>query len=112
MTGQELHELILQKWGYSYDVQLRRCQGRIWLQVMWRYLEQRSFPLSEAEYLSHLNTLATHFHEWDVIDQVENFIVNNKSRPRLGKAVGMPLELSLGSRSIEWMLDEAPQQLD
>lgn len=106
MTGQELHQLILHKWGYSYDVQLRRSQGKIWLQIMWRYLEQRSFPLTETEYLNHLNTLATHFHEWGVIDQVQEFIVTTKSRPRLGKAVCTPLELSLGNRSVEWMLDQ------
>ena len=45
MTGQELHQLLQDKWGRSYDVLLRRTQGKIFLQIMWKYLEQASFPL-------------------------------------------------------------------
>ncbi|AFY72608.1 Protein of unknown function (DUF3067) [Synechococcus sp. PCC 7502] len=107
MNGRDLQQLIQTKWGHSYDLQLRRSQGRIWLQVMWRYLEQQSFPLSEAEYLEHLDSLATHLHEWGAIEQVKNFIATTKLRPRLGKAVGIPLELQLGLRSLEWMLEES-----
>ena len=106
MNGQDLHHLILNKWGHSYDLQLRRSQGRIWLQVMWRYLEQLSFPLSKAEYLEHLEKLATHLNEWGAAEQVNDFILTTKSRPRLGKAVCMPLDLNLGLRSLEWMLEE------
>lgn len=105
MTGKDLHQLILNKWGHSYDLQLRRSQGRIWMQVMWRYLEQTSFPLSEIEYLEHLQILASHLHEWGAIAQVEDFILTTKAKPRLGKAVCIPLELNLGNRSIEWMLE-------
>jgi len=106
MTGKDLHQLILHKWGHSYDLQLRRIQGRIWIQVMWRYLEQRSFPLSETEYLDHLDTLATHLSALGAIAQVQDFILTTKAKPRLGKAVGFPLELNLGLRSLEWMIDE------
>jgi hypothetical protein len=59
MTGQDLRQLMLNKWGYSYDIQLRRIQGKIFVQVMWKYLEQASFPLSETEYLAHLDTVAS-----------------------------------------------------
>ena len=58
MTGQELHQILLSKWGRSYDIQLRRIQGKIFVQVMWKYLEQKSFPLSEAEYLEPLDAIA------------------------------------------------------
>jgi hypothetical protein len=105
MTGQELHELIVQKWGYSYDVQLKRIKGRIYLQVMWRYLEQTSFPLSEIEYLEHLNAIATYLQEWNTFDQFQSFLVNTRERPRLGKAVSIPLEL--GDRASEWILDDS-----
>jgi len=53
MTGADLHQLLLNKWGRSYDLKLRRTQGKIFVQVMWKYLEQASFPLEEAEYRSH-----------------------------------------------------------
>ena len=42
MRGRDLQELLIDKWGYSFDIQFRRTQGKIFLQVMWRYLER--FP--------------------------------------------------------------------
>ena len=64
MTGRDLHELLLAKWGCSYDIQLRRTQGKILLQVMWRYLEQVSFPMTEDEYLAHLDLVANYLEGW------------------------------------------------
>ena len=103
MTGQELHELIVSKWGYSFDVQFRRLQNQIFLQVMWRYLEQASFPLSEEEYLSHLNEVATYLVGWGQAERVRQTIMETRERPRLGKAVSIPL--NLGERSSEWILE-------
>ena len=51
MTGSDLRQLLINKWGRSYDIQVRRTQGKIFVQVMWKYLEQASFPLSEGEYV-------------------------------------------------------------
>lgn len=104
MTGQELHELIVAKWGYSFDIQFRRLQGQIFFQVMWRYLEQASFPLTEAEYFAHLEEIATYLVGWGQVDHVRSAIATTRDRPRLGKAVSIPLDL--GARSSEWMLDE------
>jgi hypothetical protein len=103
MTGQELRQIIQAKWGYSYDVQLRRVEGRILAQIMWRYQEQLSFPLSEADYLQHLEHVAAYLNEWGAVGQVRDFIQNTKARPRLGKAVSIPLQL--GGRSLEWLVD-------
>lgn len=104
MTGQELRQILLNKWGYSYDIQLRRTQGKIFLQVMWKYLEQASFPLTEIEYLEHLEQIITYIEAWGVITQVQNYIQQTRDRPRLGKAVSIPLEL--GDRASEWLLEE------
>ncbi|MDJ0587628.1 DUF3067 family protein, partial [Microcystis sp. M49636_WE2] len=49
MTGVDLQQLLLEKWGRSYDIQLRRIKDKVHVQVMWKYLEQASFPLSESE---------------------------------------------------------------
>ncbi|BAY11364.1 DUF3067 family protein [Calothrix sp. NIES-2098] len=102
MTGQELRQLLLDKWGRSYDVQLRRSQGKIFLQVMWKYLEQASFPLSEDEYQAHLDSIANYLHALGGTTQVQTFITQTRDRPRLGKAVSIPLDL--GERSSEWIL--------
>jgi Domain of unknown function (DUF3067) len=102
MTGQELRQLLLEKWGHSYDVQLRRTQGKIFLQIMWKYLEQASFPLSEVEYEEHLESVANYLDNLGGAVQVQMFIRETRERPRLGKAVSIPLDL--GERATEWLL--------
>lgn len=104
MTGADLQALLIDKWGYSFDIQFRRTQGKIFLQVMWRYLEQVSFPLSEEEYLAHLNQVILYLHEWGQLEYVQRQIAETRDRPRLGKAVSIPLPL--GERASEWLTDE------
>ncbi|ACK68214.1 conserved hypothetical protein [Rippkaea orientalis PCC 8801] len=104
MTGRELHELLYSKWGRSYDIQLRRVKGKVFCQIMWKYLEQASFPLSEQEYFEHLNTVASYLTAWGSIPQIEAFLETTRDRPRLGKAVSIPLDL--GDRASEWILEE------
>ncbi|MDF5729881.1 MAG: DUF3067 family protein [Rhizonema sp. PD38] len=103
MTGQELHQLLQGKWGRSYDVLLRRTQGKIFLQIMWKYLEQASFPLSEAEYEQHLDSIACYIDAMGGTEQVQTFIQETRERPRLGKAVSIPL--NLGERAAEWFVE-------
>ncbi|ELS33077.1 hypothetical protein Pse7429DRAFT_1611 [Pseudanabaena biceps PCC 7429] len=103
MTGAELRQAIANKWGFSYDVQLRKTQGKIFLQVMWRYQEQQSFSMDEAEFMQHLDAIASYLSDWDVVEQVQKFIATTKERPRLGKAVSIPLQI--GERSIEWLIE-------
>ncbi len=104
MTGEDLHQLLLEKWGRSYDIQLRRTQGKIFVQVMWRYLEQTSFPMTESEYLEHLDAVATYIQGWGAVQQVQEHIQQTRQKPRLGKAVSIPLRL--GERASEWMVEE------
>jgi hypothetical protein len=104
MRGRDLQELLIDKWGYSFDIQFRRTQGKIFLQVMWRYLEQVSFPLSEDEYLAHLDQVMLYLNEWGQVDYVQQWIAQTRDRPRLGKAVSIPL--TLGKRAMEWLTDE------
>lgn len=103
MDGRELHELLLTKWGRSYDIQFRRTRGKIFVQVMWKYLEQASFPLSETEYLEHLHAVANYLHAWGGVSQVRDYIEKTRDRPRLGRAVSIPLDL--GDRASEWILE-------
>ncbi len=104
MTGQDLRQLLLNKWGHSYDVQFRRVQGKIFVQIMWKYLEQASFPLTEAQYTAHLDRAATYLEAWGAVTQVQTFLEQTRDRPRLGKAVSIPIDL--GDRASEWLLEE------
>ncbi|MFO0150107.1 MAG: DUF3067 family protein [Microcystis sp.] len=104
MTGVDLQQLLLEKWGRSYDIQLRRIKDKVHVQVMWKYLEQASFPLSESEYLEHLNAIANYLHEWGGVSQFQAFIRETRERPRLGKAVSLALDL--GERASEWLISD------
>ena len=104
MTGDQLHQLLLEKWGCSYDMQLRKIKGKIYVQVMWKYLEQASFPLSEQQYIENLQAIANYLNGWNGVDQFQSYIEKTKERPRLGKAVS--IQLDLGQRSSEWILDD------
>jgi len=103
LTGQDLQGLFIEKWGYSYDAQIRRSQGMLFLQVMWRFLEQASFPLGEEEYLAHLNDVAACLNAWNQGDYVCQWVRETREKPRLGKAVTIPLQL--GGRESEWLVD-------
>ncbi len=101
LTGDALHNLLLRKWGRSFDLQFRRVGDRIFLQVMWRYLEQASYPDSPEDYAAHLAAIAQHLNDWGCAAQVCAHIEATREKPRLGKAVNIPLEL--GTRIIEWL---------
>lgn len=103
MTGEELHQLLLSKWGRSFDVQIRRSQGKVFFQIMWKYLEQASFPMTEAEYFTHLDEMASYITAWGSTAQVQTFIEQTRERPRLGKAVSIPIDL--GERASEWIVE-------
>lgn len=102
MTGTDLQELLVSKWGKSYDVQLRRSQGKVFVQVMWKYLEQVSFPMNETEYLAHLDTIANYLNGMGGAAQFQEYIQKTSDRPRLGKAVS--IALNLGERGSEWIV--------
>jgi hypothetical protein len=91
MTGVDLQQLLLEKWGRSYDIQLRRIKDKVHVQVMWKYLE-------------HLNAIANYLHEWGGVSQFQAFIRETRERPRLGKAVSLPLDL--GERASEWLISD------
>jgi hypothetical protein len=104
MTGEDLHRVLLEKWERSYDIQLRRTQGKIFVQIMWRYLEQASFQLTPEEYQERLDAVMVYLEGWGAVQQVVDYIQSTRERPRLGKAVSIPLQL--GDRASEWMLEE------
>jgi hypothetical protein len=102
MTGAEFRQFLLQKWGKSYDVRLQRRRDRVLLLVMWKFLEQQSFPLSEADYLEHLELVLERLSDWGVLESALQDIQTTRQKPRLGKAVTIPLDL--GERASEWLL--------
>ena len=103
MTPEDFQELLIDKWGYSFDVQIRKTPTQVFFQIMWRYLEQVSFPMDEEEYLAHLKDVIIYLEAMGCLTQVQDAISTTTERPRLGKAVNIPMDL--GRRSSEWLID-------
>ncbi|CAL8460829.1 g360 [Coccomyxa elongata] len=109
ISGEELRELIVEKWGRSYDTRLHKRGRRMYLQIMWKFLEQRSFHMNELEYQAQLDAVAEYLTLWRVGPTVRAAI---RSAPPRGpgytggggaRAVSIPLDVELdGARSGEW----------
>lgn len=93
LTAAELLGLLRQRWRASYDLQLVQRRGRLYLQVMWAYLEQQSFPLSAEQYGERLEALAGALNDLGVAEPVRQWLATTSDKPRLGKALTLPLEV-------------------
>tara|TARA_B100002051_G_scaffold201778_1_gene191815 strand:+ start:286 stop:687 length:402 start_codon:yes stop_codon:yes gene_type:complete len=91
LTAAELLSILRERWGASYDLQLHRRAGRLYLQVMWAYLEQQSFPLTESDYLERLEQLVEQLNGIGQAEEVRNWLQTTRDKPRLGKALSFPL---------------------
>ena len=102
LDGDELRDLVEGKWGKAYDTRLHRRrdglgQMRIYLEVMWKHMYQRSFHMSEAQYMEQLDAVAELCSLWGCADEVWEGIRDCKKRPVLdtvgAKAVQIPLQV-------------------
>ena len=91
LTAAEVRALLQQRWGASYDVHLIQRQQRIYLQIMWGYLEQLSFPLDEPTYLARLTDLVETINQMGKGDTVRTWLQTTTDRPRIGKALSLNL---------------------
>ncbi|KAL2329106.1 hypothetical protein Fmac_022533 [Flemingia macrophylla] len=107
-SGFDLATLIRNKYGRSYDVQLikKEFMGRnlLAMNVMWKYMEQRSFPLTEEEYILRLDDVANTLKCWGAVSHIRNSLEKSKERPRIGKAVSIFIDMDeSGARANEWI---------
>ena len=99
--GRELLELIIRKWGVAYDIQIRKNtpfgegSGNVYLNIMWRYFGQKSFPMDEREYLEHLEAIARYITAMGRVEHFKDKVAESRKRPNayFGYAVGLPLDV-------------------
>jgi len=103
LSASELINLLRTRWQASYDLNVVRRQRRLYLHVMWGHLEQQSFPLSAEAYGEKLAEIASTLNGLGVAPQVRHWLATTEDRPRLGKALFLPLELPSG-RASEFLL--------
>jgi len=103
LSVDELLALLRQRWQVSYDLQVVQRRGRVYLQVMWAYLEQQSFPLSPEAYRAKVEDLVVLLNGLGVAGPVRDWLTTTPDKPRLGRAMQMALEIPPG-RATEFLL--------
>ena len=99
----EIIAVFQSKWGVTYDVQLLVRNNNLYLQIMWAYLEQQSFPLSEESYKQNLNDVLEIINRLGLADQVRNWLINGSvKKPRVGRAIS--LRLNFDDRIKEFLI--------
>jgi hypothetical protein len=99
LSSAELLEILRRRWQASYDLQLIVRRGRLYLQVMWGYLEQQSFPMTAEAYAARVDELVANLNGLGVAAQVRHWLTTTSDKPRLGKAMSLALDLPEGRAS-------------
>ncbi len=90
------------RWGVTYDMRLVVRKKQLYLQIMWGYLEQQSFPMVEAEYRDHLNSIIEVVNRIGQADLVRKWLADIGSKPRIGRA--LTLQLKADDRLTEFLV--------
>ena len=105
---QEMRQLLLSKYGKSYDMHFvrRNVPGMktfVCLNIMWVHQEQRSFKMTEEQYMDKLDSIAMLVNRLGQTDKVRAFL---KAPAKSHK--GLPPRPVVGTAiSIRFNLDDA-----
>ena len=102
LEAEEVMECLRRRWGVTYDLKLLIKKDRIYLQMMWGFLEQQSFPLDEETFRENLNRILEIINRSGQSDFVRNWLENVQAKPRLGRAITLPLPMD--QRTSEFVL--------
>ena len=93
LEAEEVMECLRRRWGVTYDLRLLIKRDRIYLQMMWAFMEQQSFPMNEETFRDHLSRTLEIINRGGQSDFVRNWLENVQAKPRLGKAITLPLPM-------------------
>ncbi|KAG2498067.1 hypothetical protein HYH03_003827 [Edaphochlamys debaryana] len=104
LTADELRRLIFEKYNKTYDVSIvrRDLPGRsfVSMNIMWTHLEQRSFKMTEAQYMDKLDSVAFLVGALGQADKVRAFLKERAKshnglppRPVMGSAITIRFDL-------------------
>ena len=93
LVDEVIHYLIY-RWGKKYDFRLFRRGKFVYFQMMWGFLEQESFPLSEVEYKKSIADKIEILNRCGYSDEVREWLKKVNAKPRLGRAVSLQLNLN------------------
>ena len=87
----EVIHILKTRWGVTYELKIVQKGQRLYLQMMWGYLEQQSFALSEQEYRKELAQLIDVLNRLGKASEVRGWLLNIQGKPLVGRALSLPL---------------------
>ncbi len=93
---EEVMGFLRKRWGVTYELKLLVKGKSLFLQIMWGYLEQQSFSLTEEEYREELSKIIEIINRLDQTSEVRTWLFNQDRKPRLGRALSLPLRAGEG----------------
>ena len=94
LVVEEIIYYLVNRWGKKYDFRLFTRKNNLYFQMMWKFLEQESFPLTEEEYKTALAEKIEILNRCGYSDEVRIWLQTVNSRPRLGRAVSLQLKIN------------------
>ena len=91
---EEIIYYLINRWGKRYDFRLFTRKNVLYFQMMWKFLEQESFHLSEKEYKEALAEKIEILNRGGYSNEVREWLQTVNVRPRLGRAVSLKLEIN------------------
>ena len=91
---EEIIYYLTNRWGRRYDFRLFKRKNVLYLQMMWKFLEQKSFPLTEEEYKQSLAEKVEILNRGGYSDEVRKWLQTVNASPRLGRAVSLQLKIN------------------
>ena len=90
----EVIHYLINRWGKKYDFRLFRRGEYVYFQMMWGFLGQESFPLSEVEYKKSIADKIEILNRGGYSEEVREWLKKVNARPRLGRAVSLQLNIN------------------
>ena len=90
----EVIGFLKDKWGVSYEIRILIRDKNAFLQIMWGFLEQKSFPENEMDYRNSLSKVLEVINRSGQAPLVRHWFMTVKDRPKVGKALSLRLERS------------------
>ena len=94
----EVIQFLRKRWGVTYEMKIVLKGKKCFLQIMWRYLEQQSFALSDKEYREELAKVIEIVNRLGKTSEVRGWLLNVQGKPRLGRALSLRL---MGNEAFE-----------
>ncbi len=93
LSVNEVIACLQERWQVTYDLRLVTRDKRLYLQLMWAYLEQQSFPLNEEDFRKHLNEVLEVINRLGQAEIVRKWLRTVVRRPRIGRPLTLWLKV-------------------